>query len=839
MSPIKGIPEGNAPEGVSRARGLGALFENALVRFIVQAFNRLRVSIAETIRYAGESLFESLEGPLVDWVGPIIDDLLEYPDLPVSFRRMLAHARALSDPVGLLILVPVAIIAAQSFLGAAVSGLAEKIRHGSYNLFNPNLLDFGTWFLAKSRDGAYDGRMRQELAWQGWTAEQIEAATLASERWPDASELMTLWRRGDLTDAQFTQRLTALGVPAAGVQMFRDLKDLIPGPADLVRMAVREAWRDDVAQAWGYDQGYVGEFGEWMEKQGFPADWARKYWRAHWMTPSIGQGVEMYHRDKITQEQLTELLKINDLAPGWIPPLLAIARPVPGRIDRRWAYEEGEITEAQLFRLYQDDGYDEFWAGVLTKTTMKRAVSEAKGLTRASVERAYRKRRLSRAEALGMLGDLGIQPGIAAFYLDQVDQDRAEELLDRRADAVEKGYLAGLLSEGDVFERLGAIGVASDEIDANLEVWNIVLDARTQRPTRANLDKWFRQGVVGVPEYRHQMSLLQYSDAYIDNYLASLAVERAGIAEKDERAARAEQERIRTARIKTTYQRDKAGIDTDVAELQAAIADAQVALVEAQNERDERLRRVLSVAEIAALEREYKPLFRAAEAAVETAQLRIADARVTIREIEAAQSEIRRALASNRDVAEHERLSTERLALDTQIAGLARATAGRRVTIAELQEQVPMVADSEQAAEMRQRILMLKREIAEFAESQAEMRERQEEIDELRQVTLSIEQRAELQTQIAALAVEIDKVQLEIDGLRAVARGVQIERAELEHELETQVDALPGRAEQIAIRSEFDGLIDEIESRIAVFRSNIAALRIAKSRLTVEYRGAE
>jgi len=396
-----------------------------------------------------------------------------------------------------------------------------------------------------------------------------------------------------------------------------------------------------------------------------------------------------------------------------------------------------------------------------------------------------------------------------------------------------------LLNEGDVFERLGALGVASDEIEADLEVWNITLDAKTKRPTRANLDKWFLQGIIGVPEYRQQMALLQYSGSYIDNYLSSLAVERAGVAEKEERAAREEQERIRTARIKTDYQKDKADLDKDIAELQAAIADAQVALVEAQNERDDQLLRVLSVAEVAALEREYKPLIREADAAIEAAQLSIADSRVTIREIEAEQSEIRRALAANRDVIQGEKLATERLTLDTQAAGLARAIAGRRVAIAEIQETVPTVTEEDVAAEMRQRVLTLKREIAEFTEEEAAMRQRQEEIDELRQVTLSLEQRQVLEVQIAALAQDIDQVQIEIDGLRATAREVQIDKAELENELETRISVLPGRAEQIEIRLEFDGLIDDLQSRIAVFKSNIAALRIAKSGLVVEYRGAE
>lgn len=839
MSPIAPIPDVPEPGKVPRSWGLGALFENSLVRFIVQAFNRAKTGIAETLRYAVDQVLETLERPLLDMAGPVIDDLLDMPELPDSFRSMLIKARSGQHQAGIIIIGAV-LVAAVQFLGpAAFSGLAEKIRQGSFNLFNPNLLDFSTWFYAAKRNPAYKGRMMQELAWQGWTEQQVQAAELVAERYPDVSELMTLWRRGDLSDGQFNQRLTALGVPSSGVAMFRNLKDLIPGPADLVRMSVREAWRDDVASAWGYDQGYVPEFGEWMQKQGYPVEWARKYWRAHWMTPSIGQGFEMMHRGEISEGQLEELLKINDLAPGWVRPMMAIARPVPGRIDRRWAFEEGEITSEELFALYKSDGYDDFWAGVLTNTVAKRALSVAKGLTRSSVERAYRKRRLSRVDALSMLGDLGIQAGVAAFYLDQVDQDRTDELLDRREDAVKKQYLAGLITEDQVYERLGALGVASDEIEADLEVWNVVLDAKVRRPSRANLDKWFRQGIVDVPGYRRQMGLLQYDGAYIDLYLASLAVERAGIAGKEERAAREEQERIRSSRIKTTYQRDKAVIDTDIAELQAAIADAQVALVAAQNERDAKVGQVLSVADVAALEREYKPLLREADAAIETARLQVAELRVDIREIEAEQNEARRSLAANRDVARQETLKAEQLALSTQIAGLARQNAGRVAEIARLQEQIPTETDAAVTAEKKQRILLLKREIAETKEVVAEKQEREQEINEALRETLSLVQRQTLEVQIAERTSEIDQVQVEVDRLRVTVQEVLAERNDLQSELQGQIEALPGRAEQIAIRLEYDSLIDEIQSRIAVFRSNIAELRISKAMLTVAHRGAQ
>jgi hypothetical protein len=461
MSPIAPIPDVPEPERLPRSVGLGRLAENSLVRFLVQLFNRAKDGIAELIRNALERLLESLERPLAEMVGPVLDDVLDMPGLPPSVRSVLSQTRDPTDPVaigGLLVAVASVIV---MLVPAALSGVSAKVKQISFFVTRPYLLDFNTALNASLRDSKYNELFTNNLQGAGWTDEQIEAGKLAAAGWLDVGTLFALWRRGEITEGDFEKRLLAGAMAPEAVPLWKKLKGLIPGPSDLVRFALREAWRDDVASKYGYDQGMVTQFTEWMEKQGYGPEWSQAYWRSHWEIPPTGMGFDMLHRGIINEAELVDLLKVNDLAPGWIDHVMQLARPLPGRIDRRWAFQEGEITEAELKQLYLWDGYDEKWADILANTVIKRSVSDAKGLTRAAIVSAYKKRRLSSSEAVSMLEDIGIPAAVASFYLGQADSDHADDLLDRRIGVVGKQFAVGDLSESETRDALGQLGVGS------------------------------------------------------------------------------------------------------------------------------------------------------------------------------------------------------------------------------------------------------------------------------------------------------------------------------------------------------------------------------------------
>lgn len=836
MSPINPIPEVPDPPTVTRAAGIGKAVQNVLVKFVVETFNRLKEGISELLRHAADSVLETWERPLLRYATPLINRALEQENVPPEIRGILESAKSGQDQVGAIVLAFLVIFVVPPVVNAMFDAPIQYVRYGSNKLFKPYRMDFSTWHHAVLRDQVHLETMQKELEDQGWHPQQMEAARLASEQRLGVSEIIVANIRGEIGDVEALQRLAQHGIPPADSRILFNIGEQLPGPSDLVRFALREVWDERVVSDGGYAQGVPEEFLSWMEKQGYSRDKAIWYWLAHWEIPSPGQMFEMFHREEIGFDKLVQGLKTNDIAPGWIDPLLGITYNLLTRVDVKRALRYGEYTVDDVLTEYKHQGYGDKRSVVLTNIAIKEALDEAAGLTRAAIVKAYQKRRMKRREAEESLEDIGILGEVAGFYLDQADYDRADALLERKIAHVESRYDAGLLDDGQAFEELVSLGVPGEEARLDVDDWRLARQTRVRRPSRANLDEFFSQDVVDVRTYRQEMSGLGYDARYVGWYLGSLAFESAKRAAEEEERTHKESQRIESDRRSSDYQKAKARIDRDIAELNAAIADARVALVEAENGRDQALAQLLSVRQIAALDQEYAPLFRAVDSAIAQSRVAIQTAQASIREKTNEANGLRRALSEGRDIVQDSALRSERAASETRLSLLDQQIAIRRTDIARLNESLPLLETAQEQADVQQAILSLRTEIAEQQESQSDVRIRIREIDELLPIQLTPESRAEIEDRLRVIGSDVDRLRSEIEELNVGIRETQVERIEIESAYRDQRDAVPGRLEQIEIRAEFDARIDVIESRISELRANIAARRLAKAELTVEWR---
>jgi hypothetical protein len=836
MANIAPIPETPLPPPVNRSAGIGEASRNVLVRFAVEVFNRVATTLSGVLRHATSSVLEILEHELNLLLGPFYTFLLNNPRLPAEVRTIIERVRSGEFQVGAALAGSLATGALGSMSQSALGPISRMIGYAMDNTFHSARLDYGTLRMATLRKTDYGGDKAVELADLGWSPDQIAMADLASEQRLGATELITLWLRKEITPDELARRLVEQGIPSTQHPELKKLAYGIPGPGDLVRFALREAWRDDIAAAWGYDQGQPDAFKDYMDKSGYAPEWARAFWRSHWEIPSISMLFEMMQREVITPAQMVDGLKINDLAPGWIPFLTKISYNLLTRVDVKRALRYGLMTPAQTLIEYTHQGYTDADAAILRDIAIKETIDETSGLTQASIVAAYKKRRLSRSEATSMLASIGTLANVADFQLEQADLDVADGLLDKKVALVQKRFTQGLISENDASIELSQLGVGGEEARVYLDTWKLSLQTTSKRPSRANLDSFFEQGTISSDTYRSEMSLLGYDTTYIGWYLSSLAFKRAQDAAAETERAQKEQERVAALRASTAYERSKAQIDRDIAQLNAAIADAQVALVEAENERDTEVNQVLTARQVAALESEYRPLFNDVDAAIATGRLSTQKLSTAITEANASINDLRRSLAAGEDIVATQKLQTDRAGLTTQIALYNQQIAQRRTDIARLQESIPLLETAEEADAVATDILALKTQIAEQSELVADAQVEIKRIDALLPVRLTAEARATIEDQVRGLQATVDDYRNQVAALQQTISATQAERLAIEQKYDKQLAEMPGREDQIAIQAQWATTIDRIQSRIAELRSNVASKRLEKSELVVEWR---
>jgi hypothetical protein len=576
--PIEPIPGLVLPDAPGKPGGLGEKVEATVQRVMGWLFNETRELLVQIISAGFTLLLEVLERSVASKAGPVIDDILETEGLPGSVRGYLQELR---NPTEQGSVIGLGGMAASLGMGAASAMLAPLMRLINYTIdqkVHSARADPATGWRMAWRKPEMAEPVRNGMLALGWDNNYIVTWQDIMRPRLSAGDLFRAAMRDYIPLGAATGELAKQGYLPEDLALIQQLLQQIPGPMDLVSMAVRGAFSPAEISAFGLGAEFPGDFQEWMEKQGFSAEWAQRYWYSHWNLPSLGMGYEMFHRDVIDSATLDLLLKAQDISPFWRGKLREISYAPLTRVDVRRMYGMGVLDRAGVKRSYLDIGYNETNAELMTEFTILFETDADRQATKADILKGFREGMLTEGEARTWLEEIGYTPELAAYLVAQEAAKLERQRTDARVATVKALYIGRELSEPEARSRLTALGLASSEIDAKLTDWSLLRESRTKRPTQSQYDQFLKLDVIDESAYRAGLVGLGYQDQYISWYLDRLLAQKAEDAQEAEKKARSEQQSIRDRKIKSDYQVAKAGLDVDIAELRTAIAEQQIAL---------------------------------------------------------------------------------------------------------------------------------------------------------------------------------------------------------------------------------------------------------------------
>ena len=298
--------------------------------------------------------------------------------------------------------------------------------------------------------------------------------------------------RGFIDEATAADHLSRSGYSGSAKQALLELRNIIPSPTDLIRMAVREVFNPSLRESLTLDAEYPDAFTPWARQLGISEDWARNYWAMHWDLPSPSQGYEMLHRGEIEMPQLVDLIKALDFAPVWRDKLINIAYNPITRVDLRRLYKGGIITEEVVFRGYKAQGYNDENARYLTDYTKKyyspedaSQLDDMADLAVSTFRTAYRRHVITRDEALDRIVEAGYTEDVADFLLSIDDAqlalnpttDAGVAVRDLTVPIIRTAYAEKLWDRARAQQELEALGYLPWEADLLLQLE----DLATQR----------------------------------------------------------------------------------------------------------------------------------------------------------------------------------------------------------------------------------------------------------------------------------------------------------------------------------------------------------------------
>lgn len=351
-------------------------------------------------------------------------------------------------------------------------------------------------------------------------AEQYLDAILTK---PSSSDLVSYNLRLDPELNQIGESLQKIGIHPEYVDVYKTLAHPIPPVADIITMAVREAFSPAIAARFGQYEDLPDDYVYWAKRKGLTEDWSKRYWAAHWSLPSPQQGYEMLHRGIINESELNLLMRALDIMPFWRHKLMQMSFKRLTRVDVRRMYREGVLSEREVYESYLDLGYADINARRMSDFTVKQTLSTLAKFTTTDVIKAFTQRKIDRLETSNLLDMLGVRPEDKSFILSTAEYKRTWALTDQQISAVRNLYKKGVYDENQTRDKLSRMDLPADQISAYMEQWYYEIAAE-EKPTwtTAQTISFAKKGIITKDRAETELRIIGYDKEHIEAYMKQI-----------------------------------------------------------------------------------------------------------------------------------------------------------------------------------------------------------------------------------------------------------------------------------------------------------------------------
>lgn len=339
---------------------------------------------------------------------------------------------------------------------------------------------------------------------------------------PASTDIIAYMLRKNPELEQLPSELRKIGIHPEYFDLYKTLAYPIPPVADLITMAVREAFSPAIASRFGQYEDFPEDFATFAAQKGLSREWAQRYWASHWSLPSPQQGFEMLHRGIITREELQVLLRALDVMPYWRDKLIQMAyRPI-NRIDVRRMYQLGILSKTEVTEAYKQLGYDDDNSKRMTEYVVQQIRSTLSGFNTNDVINAYKNRIITSSQAQSLLDQIGIKSDEISYVMQTAGYQRDWDFRNEQMKAIRNLYKKGQLNESQTRSKLTSINVPYEEIDVLLQQWETQKIVEPDSLwTSAQTLSFLKKGFITESRARQEFAALGYNNERIEIYIKS------------------------------------------------------------------------------------------------------------------------------------------------------------------------------------------------------------------------------------------------------------------------------------------------------------------------------
>lgn len=459
-----------------------------------------------------------------------LEDIMKRMGVPVEAvakaTKIVAGVTPRAQGITLMVLAGVLITILPQVISAVTSPLLEALNQEVRGVVRQALIPVPDSLEAYYRDELTRDELDKELHQAGLQTNKIDILINTGRRFASPQDLRQWWLRGLISESEHDEALIGQRVRPQDLDNIKEASFFIPGAQDLIRFAVREVFSPSIRRDFGLDDDFPQEFADNAKKVGLSDEWARAFWAAHWVLPSIRMGFEMFHRRFIEQSDVELLMRTQDVMPFWRDNILKIAyRPIT-RVDVRRFHKLGLVDEEELQLRYQDVGYSPDDAARMVEFTIAfnagdepEEVAPITTQTRTMTTDLLEDGAIRESDARSILRALDYSEPLADLIVDQTLLEIERKDRKVQADAITNKAKSGGITFEQAQGDLAALGFETDELQKILTTLQRDLDSKNKLPSLSMLTTMRERKVIKDDIFIATLGRLGYSPEWAERIL--------------------------------------------------------------------------------------------------------------------------------------------------------------------------------------------------------------------------------------------------------------------------------------------------------------------------------
>jgi hypothetical protein len=448
------------------------------------------------------SWLEAFEAEHAGVLQQVLPTILAHPDMPPMVRDVLGK---IADPVHqtqvLLGLVSVGSIVS-GFVSAAISPEVQAVSNVAWSANADVPLSPAEMALAVLRGHADVDAGIRESAMSGISASRFDLLIANTGEPPGLQQLQEALRRGIIDQTTFAKGVRQSRVRNEWIDTLEALR-YAPVPVGEVLAAVVQGHISQAEAAHRLDVAGLN-----------PVDFPWLY-ETHGRPPGIFELLELVNRGEYSLADAEQAIRESDIKNKYIPALAKLRRKIPPMRSVVAMLHQGVITPAEAINKLRQLGYDEADAAAFAKEGAASRHAGVKALSQSQIHAAYAARMITRAKAATMLTALGYDATEVEMLLALADHERHAKFQNSAISRVHTRYVAHRITRQEAIGALGKIGVDPTGRDDLMALWDDERAANTPVLTLAQLDGMIHRGLITQAVYQQHVLALGYPLNYV------------------------------------------------------------------------------------------------------------------------------------------------------------------------------------------------------------------------------------------------------------------------------------------------------------------------------------